>query len=62
MPIKDKQIVSGKGLDEFDDLFKNEFPDKKLDLIISGDNDFNEWDNVENLKAPEFHVKQKLKR
>ena len=62
MPIKDKQIVSGKGLDEFDDLFKNEFSDKKLDLIISGDNDFNEWDNVENLKAPEFHVKQKLKR
>ncbi len=57
--IKDKQIVSGIGLDEFDDLLKNEFPDnpKKLDLIINADNDFNEWDNVENLKAPEFHVK-----
>jgi hypothetical protein len=46
-------------LDEFDDLLNNEFPDnpKKLDLIINAENDFNEWDNFENLKAPEFHVK-----
>ena len=46
-------------MDEFDDLLKNEFPDnpKKRDLIINADNDFDEWDNIENLKAPEFHVK-----
>ena len=61
--MKERQIVSGIDLDEFDDLLKTEFPDKKkLDLIINAENDFDEWDNVENLKAPEFEIKQKLKR